>query len=115
MTSSSAPESVDQQTGQIYEFDGGAGTYVGTLILGQLLTWLTLGICYPFSVVLVERWRAKHTILHGRRLRFTGTAMGIFGRWVGWLALIIITCGIYAFWVIPRVERWKVEHTRYAV
>ena len=94
-----------------FQFDGGAATYVGTAILGFLITVVTLGICYPFALVLKERWKAKHTTLNGNRLVFTGSAWSLFGNWIKWFLLIIITIGIYSFWVQPRMQKWIVEHT----
>jgi uncharacterized membrane protein YjgN (DUF898 family) len=75
---------------------------------------LTLGICYPFAFVLRERWRAKHSYIDGRRLIFTGRALGLFGMWLKWFVLAIITLGIYLFWVGPRLYRWKWENTSWA-
>ena len=63
-----------------FQFEGGAATYVGTAILGFLITLCTLGICYPFALVLKERWRAKHSYIDGQRLVFTGSAVGLFGN-----------------------------------
>ncbi len=97
-----------------FSFDGGAATYFGTAILGALITTLTLGICYPFALVLTERWRATHTFLDGQQLAFTGSAVGLFGHWVKWLLLSIITLGIYLFWVAPRLQKWKTENTGFA-
>lgn len=94
-----------------FQFDGGAGTYLGTGILAALITIFTLGICYPFALVLLERWRCKHTYIDGQRLVFTGSGMGLFGLWIKWFLLSIITLGIYSFWVAPRLQQWKVEHT----
>jgi uncharacterized membrane protein YjgN (DUF898 family) len=94
-----------------FHFDGGAATYLGTGILGALITVFTLGICYPFALVLRERWKAKHSYIDGQRLVFTGSAWGLFGSWIKWLLLIVITLGIYSFWVVPRITRWKWEHT----
>ena len=94
-----------------FHFDGGAGTYFGTGILMVLVTVLTLGVCYPFALVLGERWRAKHSYIDGQRLVFTGSGMGLFGLWIKWLLLMVVTLGIYAFWVMPRIARWKWEHT----
>lgn len=94
-----------------FTFDGGAGTYLGTGILGFLITIFTLGICYPFAIVLLQRWKAKHTLFRGNRLMFTGSAWSLFGNWIKWLLLIIITLGIYSFWVQPRMQKWIVEHT----
>ncbi len=94
-----------------FTFNGGAATYVGTGILGFIITVITFGICYPFALVLLERWRTKHTYIDGRRLVFTGSAWSLFGNWIKWMILIIITLGIYSFWVYPRLQRWKTEHT----
>jgi len=98
-----------------FKFDGGAATYLGTGLLGFLITLVTLGICYPFAVVLKERWRAKHSFIDGRQLVFTGSAWGLFGRWLLWLLLTLVTLGIYLFWVAPRIQRWKWEHTDFAL
>ncbi len=97
-----------------FAFDGGAGTYFGTAMLALLVTVFTLGICYPYALVLRERWRAKHSYIEGRQLVFNGSAWGLFGLWWKWLILIIITIGIYAFWVGPRIYRWKWENTSWA-
>ncbi|WP_250150502.1 DUF898 family protein [Mycolicibacter acidiphilus] len=97
-----------------FAFDGGAGTYFGTAVLALLITVLTLGICYPFALVLRERWRAKHSYIEGRQLVFNGSAWGLFGLWWKWLILIVLTLGIYGFWVGPRIARWKWENTSWA-
>ncbi len=94
-----------------FYFDGGAATYVGTAILAWLITFFTAGILYPYSVVLYQRWRAKHTYINGYRLIFVGSAWALFGNWIKWFFLIIITFGIYSFWVIPRITKWKTENT----
>ena len=94
-----------------FTFDGGAGTYLGTAILAFLITVFTLGICYPYALVLRQRWIAKHTFVEGRQLKFTGTGVGLFGHWIKWFLLCVITLGIYGFWIAPRVRKWVVEHT----
>ncbi len=94
-----------------FTFDGGAGTYLGTAILQILVTVFTLGICYPFALVLGQRWKAKHTYVNGRRLIFLGGGLQLFGLWIKWFFLTIITLGIYSFWVRPRIQKWIVENT----
>lgn len=93
-----------------FAFDGGAGSYLGVTILAMLVTICSFGICYPFALVLRERWKAEHTLIEGRRLSFHGTGLGLFGNWLKWGFLTIITLGVYAFWVVPKVTKWKVEH-----
>ena len=63
---------------------------------------------------MVYRWEAKHTVINGHRLTFDGTAMQLFGKWVLWLLLTIVTVGIYSFWVNIKLKKWKVQHTRLA-
>jgi uncharacterized membrane protein YjgN (DUF898 family) len=94
-----------------FVFVGGAANYIGTAILGACITLFTLGICYPYALVLTERWKAKHATIDGRQLVFTGTATGLFGLWIKWFLLSCITCGIYTLWVGPQIQKWKWEHT----
>ena len=94
----------------LFHFDGGALTWLGVGIGGFLVTALTLGICYPWAVVMTYRWKTKHTYLDGRQLRFAGNAWTLFGQWVKWLLLTIITLGVYSFWVYPRIQKWIVEN-----
>ena len=98
----------------LFRFDGGALGWLGVQVAGFLLTLCTLGICYPWAVVMTYRWKASHTMLDGRRLQFTGSAVGLFGLWMKWLLLIVVTLGIYGFWVYPRLLRWTTEHQAFA-
>ncbi len=95
-------------------FDGGLFEYIAIVIFGSLITFLTFGICYPWAVCMVYGWKINHTVVEGRRLKFTGTAMSLFGHWIKWLLLTIISCGIYSFWVFIAVEKWKAENTIFA-
>ena len=40
-----------------------------------------------------------------------GSAWGLFGNWIKWFLLSVITLGFYLFWVGPRIARWKWENT----
>ena len=77
-------EEVTQVTNEVRNnsdsyFDGGVFQLLGWKILGGLVTVITLGICYPFAVNWLYSWEAKHTVIEGRRLKFTGSAGG--GIW----------------------------------
>ncbi len=97
-----------QSNSKRFTFDGGALTYLGTGILALVITIFSAGILYPFAIVLKQRWRAKHSYI------FTGSAWGLFGNWLKWLFLSIITLGIYLFWVGPRIQRWIWQNTDFA-
>lgn len=112
------PPMADPMTNRVgvqqFAFDGGAGTYVGTAILALLVTFCSLGFAFPFALVLRQRWQAKHTFVEGRQLQFTGTGWGLFGNWIKWFLLTLVTLGIYSFWVGPRIVKWTVEHQEFA-
>jgi len=95
-------------------FDGGLLGLIGVNIAGFFLTLLTLGICFPWALCIVESWYTKHTIIEGKRLRFIGTGMGLFGTWIKIFLLSIITLGIYALWAGIAIKKWKVKNTRFA-
>jgi uncharacterized membrane protein YjgN (DUF898 family) len=53
-------------------------------------------------------------MIDGRRLQFTGKAVELFGNWIVWFLLTIITFGIYSFWVAPKLQAWKWKNTSFA-
>ncbi|MDF3128846.1 DUF898 family protein [Kiritimatiellaeota bacterium B1221] len=95
-------------------FDGGLLSFIGWSLLGAALTFFTFGLCFPWALCMVYGWRVNHTVINGRRLKFHGRAIGLFGSWVKWLLLCILTLGIYSFWLFIALEKWKVKNTRFA-
>ncbi|AUN08976.1 hypothetical protein CF081_19615 [Clostridium botulinum] len=95
-------------------FDGGLLQLIGWTLLGFIITTCTFGICYPWAVCMIYGWKINHTVVNGRRLKFHGTAMGLFGNWIKWLLLSVITLGIYLFWVGIAIEKWKAKNTTFA-
>ncbi|MEG0268026.1 MAG: hypothetical protein RR649_04575 [Carnobacterium sp.] len=92
-------------------FDGGLFSFIGWSLLGFAVTVLTLGICYPWALCMVYGWKINHTVIEGKRMKFIGSAIGLFGHWIKWFFLCIITFGIYSFWVSIKLEDWKVKNT----
>ncbi len=95
-------------------FDGGLFEYLCLAILCGAVTLITLGLAYPWAMCKVYGWRINHTVVEGRRLHFTGKAMGLFWQWIKWALLTIITLGIYSFWMGIALEKWKAAHTTFA-
>ena len=94
-------------------FDGKLLQLIGWSILGFIITVLTLGICYPWALCMIYGWKINHTVIEGRRLKFTGRAIGLFGHWIKWFLLCIITIGIYSLWLGIALERWRVKNTTF--
>jgi uncharacterized membrane protein YjgN (DUF898 family) len=96
-----------------FGFDGAVTGYLGTRLLALLVTVVTLGFGFPYAVVLVQRWNARHLTLGGCRLVFTGRARDLLGEWVVWWPCVLLTLGLYVFAVFPRVLRWVWDNTDY--
>ena len=93
------------------KFTGGLLGLIGIGILQGLIIIFTLGIGAPWAICIGERWNAKHTIIDGRQLRFDGTGGQLFGNYIKWFLLTIITLGIYSFWLSIKMREWVVKHT----
>lgn len=94
-------------------FDGGLLQYIGWALLGGLLSTVTLGLGVPWAVCFIESWKAKHTVIEGRRLCFDGNGLQLFGNYIKWFLLTIITLGIYGLWLGIKMRKWVVKHTHF--
>ena len=95
------------------EFDGGLLGLIGISILQGILITFTLGLGAPWAVCIRERWVAKYTIIDGRRLTFDGNGGQLFGNYIKWFLLTIVTFGIYGFWLSIKMKQWVVKHTHF--
>ncbi len=95
-------------------FDGSGLTLLGLNILTVLVSTITCGIAAPWMICKLYKWRKEHTVINGRRLRFTGTGGSLLGHWILWEILCVITCGIYSFFMHVALRKWEMEHTEYA-
>jgi uncharacterized membrane protein YjgN (DUF898 family) len=95
------------------KFDGKLIEIVGINILNFFIITCTLGICYPWAICRKYRWEINHKIINGKRLNFGGKGIELFGLWIRWLGLSIITFGIYGFWIPVSLNKWLTKHTNF--
>jgi uncharacterized membrane protein YjgN (DUF898 family) len=95
-------------------FEGSVFDYVGRKRLGRLITIITLGIGFYWYKSNVLAWEINNTVIEGRRLKFNGTASGLFGRWIIWWILSIVTFEIYILFIGKALYKWQVENTTFA-
>ncbi|MEM7574495.1 MAG: hypothetical protein AAF433_16445 [Bacteroidota bacterium] len=96
---------------QYLEFDGKARNFLVVGLGAFLLTLFTLGLGTPWATTMLLKWKTKHTIVEGRRLIFKGEGSALFGKWILWWFLTLITLGLYGLIVWPRYQRWITENT----
>ena len=96
------------------KFTGGLLGLIGVSIVQVLLIIFTLGIATPWAVCYKERWLADKTIIDGRQLHFDGSGGALFGQFIKWLLLTLITLGIYGFWLNIKMKKWVIQNTHFA-
>lgn len=106
------PENNDLDENQSF-FDGGYLAYIGYNILVAFVTSITLGIAFPWMCCLLQKWKAKHTVICGKRMYFDGTGVQLIGKFILWSFLTIITFGIYGFWMSIAIKKWISKHTHF--
>jgi len=92
------------------KFSGGVFPIFLFCIWAPILLTITLFLATPFVTCTVIRWICNNSTIGGKSYRFKGTAMGLFGRWILWYILTIITLGIYGFWSTRNQIRWVIEN-----
>ena len=74
-------------------FDGTLWQMIGWQIVCWAITFVTLGIAYPWGACLLFRWETEHTTINGKRLKFTGTGGNLFllylKLYLGFIGIIV--------------------------
>lgn len=97
------------------EFKGGALANLFLSFFVVLFSLATLGLLYPVLMCAYMRWETNRVYMNGRKLEFDGHAAQLYGKFLLWLFLSLITFGIYLFLRMPlNLQRWKISHTHVA-
>ena len=83
-------------------------------LVGALICLVTIGLASPWVICYRIGWDRRHTVYNGRRLAFNGTGIQLFGKWIIWFLLTIVTCGLYSFVMGLKLEQWVLSHTTFA-
>ena len=95
------------------KFTGGLLGLIGINILVIALFVFTVGLGLPWCVCIKQDWITKHTTIDGKRLSFDGTGLQLFGNYIKWWLLCIVTLGIYGFWMSIKFRQWTTRHTHF--
>lgn len=94
------------------KFTAGAfANYFATLLVGWVSS-ITCGIATPWILCWYMRFIANHTFINGKQVVFTGTGGSLFGNYIKWLLLSVITFGIY--WLVAgqvNLAKWLAKNT----
>ncbi|MEG1647065.1 MAG: DUF898 family protein, partial [Clostridia bacterium] len=89
------------------KFDGGVLGLLCIKIVTVIGVALTLGLALPWIICWHQRWETSHTYIEGSKLTFEGKGIKLFGNYIKWFLLTLITLGIYGFWLTVNVLKWN--------
>ena len=84
---------------------------ISIFLLTYLVTIISFGLLFPFTICYKLKWEAKHTIINRKKIVFNGKTMSLIGHYLLWWFLSIITFGIYGLWLPMKVYGWQVKNT----
>lgn len=102
-----------------FKFEAKSGRhYIPIAIVATILSVFTAGIARPWAIVMIQKWKADHTLVKvngkWKRLRFYGSGSALFGKWILWWFYCFITAGIYTLVLYPRMQKWIAENTGFS-
>ena len=92
------------------KWDGGVLDIFITCLVAGLICLFTIGLGFPWALVYIIKFLVRHLVIDGERYIFDGTGGQFLATWIKWFILIVITCGIYSFWVLPQMYNWIASH-----
>lgn len=103
-----------QEPPAVSQFTGGAFANAFIKWIAAFVSLITLGLAYPAMVCWHNRWEAKHTYYDGRQLTFVGKAGNLFGKYILWALLTVVTIGLYyVFCARVAMQKWIVKNTHF--
>lgn len=97
------------------DFTGQGGELFVTILVGYLLTLVTLGIYLAWFQVKMLKFNADHMKINveGKRvnLRFIGEGGELFVMLLVGYILTLLTLGFYMFWLMAKLLRWQLSNT----
>ncbi len=91
-------------------FEGRLIAFIGINLLTTFVSVITLGFAYPAMYCFKKRWIYANTIINGYRLKFTGKGSQLFGKYMLWTFLGIITFGVFTLWWPIKYQQWETNH-----
>ena len=91
-------------------FEGRLIALIGITLLTTFLSTISLGFAYPAMYCFKKRWLYSNTVINGYRMKFTGTGAQLFGKYILWTFLGIITFGVFILWWPIKYQQWETKH-----
>ena len=95
------------------KFTGGAFGLFFVRFFVLFVSTITLFLAFPAMMCFYYKWVASHTEINGKKMYFDGNGLQLFGKYLLWSFLTVITLGIYSFFLVIKMKKWITSHTHY--
>lgn len=75
-----------------------------------VLAFFMLFLGLAWATVISLRWQYRHTVIDGKRLVFKGKKTALWGNFLKWLFLTVLTLTIYGLWVGIKMQKWVISN-----
>jgi uncharacterized membrane protein YjgN (DUF898 family) len=91
-------------------FDGDPIALLGTLVVGTILMWATVGLCAPWFANRLFSFLWDGAKLDGRPFHFRRDISGFFLPYLLVALLSTVTLGLYIPWGLVKILEWEADH-----
>jgi uncharacterized membrane protein YjgN (DUF898 family) len=95
---------------KVFQFDGKAGDYFAAAIVSAICSIIPI-FGWPISFNTMVGFFVDHLLVDGKRVKYAGEYGEVLVFLLTNFLLILITCGIYTFWYVPKQIRFIADHT----
>lgn len=92
---------------------GGLLSHFFINLWAAILVIVSLGLLTPYVICKKQRYKASRTYISGEKMVFRGKSMQLFGKFLLWWFLSIITFGLFMLFMITSVKKWTIFHTHF--
>ena len=94
-----------------FSFRGQTWEFLRLFFGGWVLTFLTLGLYYPFFDTRRHGFMVSNSYFGSKRFKFDGAGRDLFKAYLLALLLSLPTLGLYWFWFMAKKQRYFWEHS----
>ena len=85
--------------------------YYAVFVVGFIPVLFFLAFAVAWSIIIYQRWEAKHTVISGHPVYFNAKVFPFAWTVFKWILFGLFTFYIYWLWQPIRFRKWKWAHT----
>ena len=79
-------------------------------VLLGVYAFFMLWLGSAWATVIFLRWQYRHTTINNQRLVFKGKTVALWGNFLKWFFLFVITLTIYGLWLWIKMQKWIIKN-----